>query len=74
MERLDLPVIVVDDGSDDAQRDVIQALAQTARVVHLLSHEQNLGKGAAVLAGLREAAARGFSHALQKRCCGRSPT
>lgn len=57
-------VIVVDDGSGPDARSIIEALAARgeATVVHL---PRNGGKGAAVKAGLTEAARRGFTHALQ---------
>ncbi len=59
-----LPVILMDDGSDEATRQVLDAQAALAEVecVHLGA---NRGKGAAVLAGFARAAARGFTHALQ---------
>lgn len=59
-----LPVILVDDGSNAACRQSLEALvAQTGdRLVRL---EVNGGKGAAVIAGLRAARGAGFSHALQ---------
>lgn len=57
-------VIVVDDGSHDPARGVLDRLADEPGVV-LLRHAHNQGKGAAMKTGLREAAARGFTHALQ---------
>lgn len=57
-------VIVVDDGSHAPAVEVLDRLAGSPGVV-LVRHEQNRGKGAAMKTGLREAAARGFSHALQ---------
>lgn len=57
-------VIVVDDGSGERARDAIDALAQ-AGLVRLVRRPHRGGKGAAVKDGLREALARGFTHALQ---------
>lgn len=59
-----LPVLLVDDGSNETCRLALEdlALAVDARLVRL---PVNGGKGAAVIAGLREACAAGFSHALQ---------
>jgi glycosyltransferase involved in cell wall biosynthesis len=59
-----LPVILVDDGSNDACRRALEALAAASgdRLVRL---EVNGGKGAAVIAGLRAALDAGYSHALQ---------
>jgi glycosyltransferase involved in cell wall biosynthesis len=52
-------VLVVDDGSRDAT--VEEARGAGAEV---LSHGENLGKGAALLSGLRYLEERGFSHAV----------
>jgi glycosyltransferase involved in cell wall biosynthesis len=65
---LGLAVIVVDDGSVDATGDV--ARSHGAAVVR---HEQNLGKGAAIRAGLREADKRGCRVALTVDADGQHP-
>ncbi len=57
-------VIVVDDGSVEPARSRLDALGQEAGVV-LVRHPANVGKGGAMKTGLRDARARGFSHALQ---------
>lgn len=59
-----LPVLVVDDGSDEATKCAIAEVAARygAEVVTL---PRNGGKGAAVMAGLRAAAQQGFTHAVQ---------
>jgi glycosyltransferase involved in cell wall biosynthesis len=59
-----LPCLLVDDGSSAACAAVIDALAAQAEC-YLLRLPSNQGKGGAVMAGLREAARLGFSHALQ---------
>jgi glycosyltransferase involved in cell wall biosynthesis len=61
-----LPCILVDDGSDAACAQVLRALAAAdpARV-HLLRLPHNQGKGAAMVAGFREAGRRGHTHVLQ---------
>jgi predicted LPLAT superfamily acyltransferase len=59
-----LPIFVVDDGSDAATKEAIAAI--DARYdVQVISLPRNRGKGAAVMAGLRSAAAAGHTHALQ---------
>lgn len=62
---LGLPTILVNDASDSDCRCVLAGLAESFAWVHLVEHGKNLGKGGAVLSGLREALDRGFSHALQ---------
>lgn len=61
-----LPVVLVDDGSEPGCAAVLRELAEAAPgevFLHRLGHNQ--GKGAAVMAGLREAERLGHSHALQ---------
>jgi len=60
-----LPIFIVDDGSDlDTQR-VLDELAHDFALVRLSRLPVNQGKGAAVLSGFRAAFQAGFSHALQ---------
>lgn len=60
------PVLLVDDGSSPACRDVlIQLSHQYADRVTLIRLEQNGGKGAAVKTGLRQAFKSGYSHGVQ---------
>jgi predicted LPLAT superfamily acyltransferase/glycosyltransferase involved in cell wall biosynthesis len=60
-----LDTLVVDDGSDATTGQALRVLAMQQSRMQLLRLEPNGGKGAAVLHGLREAAKRGFTHALQ---------
>jgi glycosyltransferase involved in cell wall biosynthesis len=61
-----LDVVVVDDGSDAVCAAVLDALAaQHGRAMHLVRLDHNQGKGAAMMAGLRQALALGYTHALQ---------
>lgn len=57
-----VPVLVADDGSDDAAD--VENFCRGNGFLYL-RHEKNLGKGAAVKSALERAAAKGFSHALQ---------
>jgi glycosyltransferase involved in cell wall biosynthesis len=59
-----LPVLVVDDGSDDATRAVLDALAAEDGI-RLLRLPQNQGKGRALTAGFIAAHETGHTHALQ---------
>jgi glycosyltransferase involved in cell wall biosynthesis len=58
------PVWIVVDGSTDGTDRQLERLAAADPGLHLLVLSANQGKGAAVLAGLRAAAAQGFTHAL----------
>jgi len=61
-----LPCLLVDDGSRAACAAALDRLAQQDPAgVSVLHLPQNRGKGGAVIAGLREAGRRGYSHALQ---------
>jgi glycosyltransferase involved in cell wall biosynthesis len=61
-----LPCILVDDGSSPESARVLDTLAEReAGWVHLVRHPVNQGKGGAVMTGVREAAVRGYTHALQ---------
>lgn len=73
LRALDLPVLLVDDGSDTATAALLDQLAQTPEV-SLLRQAQNQGKGGAVMNGLRHAAGLGYSHALQIDADGQHDT
>jgi glycosyltransferase involved in cell wall biosynthesis len=61
-----LPCLLVDDGSDAANAKALDALAKKEkRWVRLLRQSPNQGKGAAVMTGVRAAAAAGYSQVLQ---------
>lgn len=64
--RHGVPVLLVDDGSEPECAAVLDGLADASPTdVALLRLAHNQGKGAAVMAGMREAARRGSSHVLQ---------
>ncbi len=67
------PVWVVIDGSTDGSGEQILARARTDAGVRVLLQARNRGKGAAVLLGLREAAAMGYTHALTMDADGQHP-
>ncbi len=66
-------VIVVDDGSSSAARDVVRALGERG-VATVEQRAENGGKGAAVKTGLAVAQRLGFSHALQIDADGQHDT
>lgn len=60
-----LPVVIVDDGSNEATRDVLNKLAAREAAVQLIRLPRNGGKGRALTAGLIAARDAGYTHALQ---------
>ncbi|HEY7865416.1 MAG TPA: glycosyltransferase, partial [Psychromonas sp.] len=64
LKRYEYPIIIVDDGSDLATKQVINSLAQQPNV-SVVTLTQNQGKGAAVIAGFNAAKRLNFSHAVQ---------
>lgn len=60
-----LPVIIVDDGSNPATREVLDALVLDQPDLRLLRLPHNQGKGRALTAGLLAANELGYTHALQ---------
>jgi glycosyltransferase involved in cell wall biosynthesis len=60
-----LPVVIVDDGSDEATRAVLEALAAREAAVRLIRLSRNGGKGRALTAGLIATRDAGYTHALQ---------
>jgi glycosyltransferase involved in cell wall biosynthesis len=58
------PVWVVVDGSGDGSGEALLRAAAADRGLRVLQRRRNGGKGAALLDGLREAHAQGFTHAL----------
>ena len=67
------PVWVVVDGSTDGTAEQLQALAAQDDGLKVIVLPHNRGKGAAVLEGITQAAALGFSHALTMDSDGQHP-
>ena len=65
LKELQLPIIMVDDGSDADAKHVFTQLDAQYDFLTLISHDQNQGKGGAVQTGLMAAYQQGFSHAIQ---------
>jgi glycosyltransferase involved in cell wall biosynthesis len=64
--RHGLPCLLIDDGSADGCRPLLQALARRESAwLQLVRLETNQGKGAGVMRGFELAAAAGHSHGLQ---------
>ncbi|UPR30910.1 glycosyltransferase family 2 protein [Vibrio crassostreae] len=64
LHHFELPIIIVDDGSELATKQFLAPLADSPSVT-LVTLEQNQGKGGAVKAGIKRAQELGFSHAIQ---------
>ncbi|MAE68135.1 MAG: hypothetical protein CMJ18_28125 [Phycisphaeraceae bacterium] len=66
IHRLDLPLIVVNDGSADRTADVLEAQRSDWRpeALHLPAHPRNRGKAAALHRGFDLAIEHGYSHAV----------
>ena len=64
VRRYQVPILLVDDGSNASCARELQRLA-TLPGVTLIRHEHNQGKGAAVCNGMRAALAAGYTHAVQ---------
>ncbi len=66
VRRHGLPVLLIDDGSEPgcAAR-IAELAAQEPHAVRAIRLDPNQGKGAAMMAGFREAARLGYTHALQ---------
>lgn len=67
------PVWVVIDGSTDDSPARLAALAAEESGLKVIGLDKNRGKGAAVLAGLEQAAAAGYTHALTMDSDGQHP-
>ena len=67
------PVWVVVDGSTDDTAELLQTLAQSEGSLRVSVLAKNQGKGAAVLHGLTEAVANGFTHVLTMDADGQHP-
>ncbi|MGO2158974.1 MAG: glycosyltransferase family 2 protein [Vibrio toranzoniae] len=64
LHHFELPIIIIDDGSELTTKEFLDPLAENSNVT-LVTLEQNQGKGGAVKAGIKKAQEIGFSHAIQ---------
>lgn len=67
------PVWVIVDGSNDGSAEALSRLAKVRPMLTVIQLPTNQGKGAAVYAGLSNAAAQGFSHVLIMDADGQHP-
>jgi glycosyltransferase involved in cell wall biosynthesis len=73
VRRVWQPVWVVIDGSTDGTDEALRRLADQDEQLRVMVLQRNQGKGAAVLHGLRAAAAAGYTHALVMDADGQHP-
>ena len=59
------PIIVVDDGNDEENRNFISGVAEKFPLVTVVTRAKNGGKGRAMNDGIRKAAEMGLTHILQ---------
>ena len=62
---LELPCLIIDDGSGEATRAELARIEASHDGVHVERRDRNGGRGAALRTGYRLAASRGFTHAVQ---------
>jgi glycosyltransferase involved in cell wall biosynthesis len=67
------PVWVVVDGSTDGSAELLTGMAANDPDLHVIVLPENRGKGAAVMAGMAEAASRGYTHVLTMDADGQHP-
>jgi len=64
ISEFDMQVVIVDDASGANAVAELEAVVHDLPNVTLVERTENGGKGAAMITGMREAAARGFSHII----------
>ncbi|WP_159268756.1 glycosyltransferase family 2 protein [Zhongshania aliphaticivorans] len=60
-----LPIILIDDGSNQACKDVMQNIIANNSTIKLVTHPNNRGKGAAIKSGIIAAKHHQYSHVIQ---------
>lgn len=65
LEAYNLPIIVVDDGNNQVNKDCIFAVAKKHGLVTVVTRAKNGGKGKALASGVRKAHELGLTHILQ---------
>jgi predicted LPLAT superfamily acyltransferase len=74
LQPYQLPCIIVDDGSDQITKQQLAAAVQTYSFASIVTLPNNLGKGGAVIAGLRAAWQQSFTHVIQLDADGQHDT
>ncbi|TGA71799.1 glycosyltransferase family 2 protein [Aliivibrio fischeri] len=59
------PMIIVDDGSENETKRILEEVTQHNKSITLITLAENQGKGGAVIAGIEKAYQQSYSHAIQ---------
>ncbi|MCE7534399.1 glycosyltransferase family 2 protein [Aliivibrio fischeri] len=59
------PMIIVDDGSENETKRILEEVTQNNESITLITLAENQGKGGAVIAGIEKAYQQSYSHAIQ---------
>jgi len=65
LNHFELPIIVVNDGSDEKTSVCLRKISESNPLISLVELLENQGKGGAVMAGMRYASEHSYTHALQ---------
>ncbi|MCX6112014.1 MAG: DUF2062 domain-containing protein, partial [Proteobacteria bacterium] len=71
LSKTSLPIIIIDDGSDDDVELILKDM-QSDRV-EIVRHKQNLGKGKALQTAIADSISKGFTHLLTIDADGQHP-
>ncbi|MEE3327817.1 MAG: glycosyltransferase family 2 protein [Myxococcota bacterium] len=74
LRPLDLPCIIVNDGSDAETRLILSSIEEKYSWVELIHHPANQGRGSALRTAYQAALDRGFSHVVQVDADGQHDT
>ncbi|MBQ9627139.1 MAG: glycosyltransferase family 2 protein [Treponema sp.] len=74
LEQYNLPVIVVDDGNNQENKNFIQAVAASNKNVTVIVNKRNRGKGYSVCRAVKEAHEMGITHLFQIDADGQHDT
>ena len=69
--QTDLPILVVDDGSDDDLRLLLKDLVSTK--IEIIRHPENKGKGKALQTAIADSISKGFTHLVSIDADGQHP-
>ncbi|MCF0214855.1 MAG: glycosyltransferase family 2 protein [Fibrobacteraceae bacterium] len=65
LSKANIHVVLVDDGNTPEGHAILENIAAQVPNTHLVTNKVNMGKGGAVISGLKAAFAMGFTHAFQ---------